>query len=146
MLKKISFIFLCAFITQVLASCTPESPLTNNTEETNGTDSSVSEDVYYVKYASDGLSRSYYYDVSYTTEEGNSIHLPDIPGGDFERTIGPVSKGFKSKFTISCNSSYPTTIAVRVEVKKNDNPFTVKKETVSAGGGYVISSVSYTIE
>lgn len=146
MFKKITFIFLCALITYALVSCTPGSPLTNNTNETNSTDSSTSEDVYYVKYASNGLSNSNYYNVTYTTEDGNSTRLSSIPGGDFERTIGPVSEGFKSEVTIECNASYPTTIAVRIEVKKNDNPFTVKKETVRAGTGYVTSSVTYTIE
>lgn len=146
MFKQISLIFLCVFITHALVSCTPESPLTNNTNETNSTDSPTSEDVYYVKFASNGLSSGNYYNITYTTEDGTSTRLSSIPGGDFERTIGPVTEGFKSEFTVECNASYPTTIAVRIEVKKNDNPFTVKKETVRAGTGRVTSSVTYTIE
>jgi len=121
----------------IVASCTP-SPAVNN-EENGG-----AEDVYYVKYASNGLEGTY--SAHYTSEDGKSIGLPNIKGADFERTIGPVSKGFKAQFSIMSTLNY-TTVSVRIEVKKGNEPFIVKKEAVRTSSGSACScGVEYTIE
>ena len=157
MLKKITLIcslglFLCAF-----SACTDDARITTDTiEEENYKDEEPKdetpeeiipeEEIYYVRYASDALSQSYYYNISYTTEDGNSTRLSDIKADKFERTIGPVTSGFEAKFSIACNATNNTSIAIRIEVKKRDSPFVVKKESVRAGMGNISSSVVYTIE
>ena len=121
-----------------LASCTP-SPAASNEGNTD-----VAEDVYFVKYASNGLQGSY--NVSYTAEDGKSVGLSNIKGEDFERTIGPVSKGFKASYSVMTSLNY-TTVATRIEVKKGSEPFVVKQESVRTFSGSAGScGVSYTIE
>ena len=93
------------------------------------------ESVYFVKYCAEGLRGDY--DASYRNEKGEGISLTKIQGSEFERTIGPVGKGFESSFSIRSYLN-GVTFTVRVEVKKDDEPFLVKKE----GVGYV----SYTID
>ena len=104
------------------------------------------ESEYYVKYASDGLGGSgiYEYNVSYTDEKGEQRSFSNMTADSFERTIGPVSKGFKASFSIwVANTNDTRTRAARIEVKKDNNPFVVKAEQAKKGGGV---SVSYTIE
>ena len=138
MYKKLLLLFSLGLAIFVSYSCTPESSMDNNTEDV--------EEIYYVKYASDELSTSNYYNITYSTEDGSSFRLSSIKGGDFERTIGPVSEGFNAEFKVECSASYPTTIAIRIEVKKGESPFVVKKESIRAGTGSVSAVVSYTIE
>ena len=121
----------------MVISCTPTNPSNTEPKET-------AEDVYYVKYASNGLEGTY--SASYTDENGKTVNLSNIKGADFERTIGPVSKGFEARYQVMSTLNY-TTVAVRIEVKKGDDPFVVKKEAVNTSKGYACScSVSYKIE
>lgn len=101
---------------------------------------------YYVKYASDGLGGNgiYQYNVTYTDEKGEQKSFSNMTADNFERTIGPVSVGFKASFRIWVNNSNDSRArAARIEVKKDNNPFVVKAENASERGGV---SVTYTIE
>ena len=111
---------------------------------------SSSDNAYYVKYASDGFKNSNYeYTVTYTAEDGREVCLSDFEGGDFERTIGPVSKGFTAEYSIKSTSSQYVnhTIGLRIEVKKGNAPFVVKKDAVKESVGFDCkASLSYTVE
>ncbi len=101
---------------------------------------------YYVKYASDGLNGNgiYAYNASYTDETGKNRTLSNQSADCFERTIGPVKYGFKAHFEIHVDNSNDTRgRAVRIEVKKGENPFVVKAENSTSRGGV---GVSYTID
>ena len=101
---------------------------------------------YYVKYASDGLGGNgiYQYNVTYTDEKGEPKTFSNMTADNFERTIGPVSVGFKASLSIWVdNTNDSRARAARIEVKKDNNPFVVKAENTNAKGGV---SVSYTIE
>ena len=136
-MKRLAILYTALLSVILIASCTP-APVNN--EENND----VAEDVYYVKYASNGLEGTY--SVNYTAEDGKSVGLSNIKGADFERTIGPVSKGFKARYSVQSTLNY-TTVAVRIEVKKGNEPFVVKKEGVRTSSGSACScSVEYTIE
>ena len=93
---------------------------------------------YFVKYVSNGLRNRY--DASYQ-DVGKMVSLRDIAGESFERIVGPVSKGFRASFTIQSNYVSPS---VRIEIKRGDDPFVVKAETV--GTPAAGASVSYVIE
>lgn len=97
-------------------------------------DTPAAESEYFVKYRSDGLSGRY--NAQYRDEKGKTISLNNIAGSEFERTIGPVKKGFECSFAITMDYSQAT---VRIEVKKDNEPFLVKKEST-------FGSVTYTIE
>ena len=136
-MKRILLIITLVLTAFMLASCTPSSKDGDDVIETV-------DEVYYVKYASNGLEGTY--SASYTTEDGNTIRLSNLKGQDFERTIGPVTKGFKASYSIMSTLNY-TTVAVRIEVKKGNGPFVVKKEDVKTSSGYACScGTSYTIE
>lgn len=130
-MRKIALLSLIALSSFLFVSCTKGNESDNNSIEQKA----ETEDVYFVKYASNGLSGRY--NATYTKEDGKSTSLQSIAGSDFERTVGPVEKGFKASFTITLNTGGYG--AVRIEVKKNDEPFLVKKESTYGG-------VSYTIE
>ena len=121
----IAFLALCS---SLLISCgkIPSSNGEQNQEETKA--------VYFVKYCSEGLSGRY--DAQYRDESGKTVGLQNIAGSEFERTIGPVEKGFECFFSITLPYSQAS---VRIEVKKNDEPFLVKKEST-------FGRVTYTIE
>lgn len=104
--------------------CTPES--INSTNE---------KDVYFVRYVSSS-SGAY---VTYTKEDGTKTTLtrPSTENGVFERIVGPVYKGFSCTFSIDRGTGI-NDIPLRIEIKKNDEPFVVKVEG--------IYSVKYTIE
>ena len=109
-------------------------------------DSPKGQSEYYVKYASDGLGGTgiYVYNVSYTDEKGEQKSLSNMTADNFERTIGPVSGGFKATFRISvANMNDTRARAARIEVKKDNGPFVVKAENASQKGGV---GVTYTIE
>ena len=135
MFKRISL--LLAFgILFFATSCTEECPVADDAS-------------YYVKYASDGFESYNKYVVTYTDENGETVRLSDFRGDDFERTVGPVSKGFKAEYSITCTSSQYTNIAIglRIEVKKDDGPFVVKKDAVKESIGFDCkASLTYTIE
>ena len=130
-MKKILFVMAILSLMTIVSCNTikdnPEKPLAEDTR-------------YYVKYVSDGLSRRY--DVNYTGADGKNNYLANQAGETFERTIGPVSKGFKASFSIKGDYVEPT---IRIEVKEGDYPFVVKAEAtcISHTMG---ASVSYTIE
>lgn len=112
----------------------------------NETPVNPQESEYYVKYASDGLGGNgiYQYNVSYTDEKGQEKSFSNMTADNFERTIGPVSEGFKASFRIWVNNTNDSRArAARIEVKKDNNPFVVKAENATQKGGV---SVSYTIE
>lgn len=137
MLKKFLSSFTLGLALLALSSCSDD--IINNEEP-----GETVESVYYVKYASNGLEGTY--NASYAAETGKSISLSSLKGADFERTIGPVSKGFKANVSISSTLQY-TTVAVRIEVKKDDGPFVVKKENAHTSSGYACScGASYTVE
>ena len=136
-MKKIVLILMGFVI--ALVSCTPSAA---TADENDITDSA--EDLYYVKYASNGLEGTY--SATYTDESGKSVSLSSIKGADFERTIGPVSTGYKANFHIMSTLNY-TTISLRIEIKKGNDPFVVKNEAVrTSSGSPCMCSVSYTIE
>lgn len=119
------------------SSCSKENTVDCNFPETPDA-------VYYIRYASNGLEGTY--SANYTSEDGRTVTLSNIKGADFERTIGPVSKGYKASFGISSTLNY-TTVAVRIEVRKDNEPFMVKQEAVRTSNGYACScSVSYVVE
>lgn len=128
-MKKVLLYFICL--------CTAFSACTKG--EGGGLTPSVEEEQYYVKYIGDSISGQY--SVSYEDTKG-TVTLSDQREAKFERTVGPVSKGFKASLRITCGYYMPPT--VRIEVKKGNAPFVVKAEKV--GSGYVGASVSYVIE
>ena len=77
--------------------------------------------------------------VTYTKEDGTKTTLtrPSTENGVFERIVGPVYKGFSCTFSIDRGTGI-NDIPLRIEIKKNDEPFVVKVEG--------IYSVKYTIE
>ena len=92
MFRSRFFLFVVGLLI-VVSSCTKATP--------------TGDDAYYVKYATDGFkSDKYEYVVTYTDENSKIVRLSDFEGDDFERVIGPVSKGFKAEYTIKCPSVY----------------------------------------
>ena len=92
---------------------------------------------YYVKYCIDqGGGRG---NVSYKIEDGSTTYLNNIVIGSFERTVGPVKKGFEASITAQSTSA-GNQLNGRIEVKKGDAPFVVKKE------GIVTYGLTYTID
>lgn len=135
MYKKISLL-LTLGILFFATLCAKESPDVNDAS-------------YYVKYASDGFKSYNKYVVTYTDENGETVRLSDFRGDDFERTIGPVPRGFKAEYSITCTSSQYTNIAVglRIEVKKDNGPFVIKKDAVKESIDFDCkASLTYTIE
>ncbi len=120
-MKRILFLFI-SLIT-VLA-CSPEAtqPTTDETQDT-----------FFVRYIGKSAPM-----VTYTNEEGKRISLtnPSTEDGVFERIIGPVYTGFKCSFSMDTGTG--TKLPLRIEVKRNDEPFVVKVEGNN--------SISYTIE
>ena len=112
----------------------------------NEGDSIIKQSVYYVKYASDGLSGNGInaYNVSYTNEKGEEMSFYYMTSDSFDRVVGPVSAGFVANFRIwVANSNDTRTRAARIEVKKDDGPFAVKAEQTGVGPSGV--SISYTL-
>ena len=137
-MKKI--ICLLLIVLQLCFTACSKSPADNETP------ANPQESEYYVKYASDGLGGNgiYQYNVSYTDEKGEQKTFSNMTADNFERTIGPVSVGFKASLRIWVNNTNDSRArAARIEVKKDNNPFVVKAENATQKGGV---SVSYTIE
>ena len=102
-----------------------KSPADNETPEKSR------ESEYYVEYVSEGLGGNgiYQYNVTCTDEKGEQKSFSNMTADNFERTIGPVSEGFKARFRIWVNNTNDSRArAARIEVKKDDNPFVVKAE------------------
>lgn len=116
--------FLLFLIASIAAfSCTPEAVNSNNDE-----------DVFFVRYVSEKPGAMVYY----TNEEGKRISTTGASGnGVWERTIGPVYRGFQCSFSMD-NGTGINNQPLRIEVKRNDEPFVVKIEGTA--------SVKYTIE
>ena len=128
-MKVLSKLFILLAVLFLTLGCSKDSQL--GTPSDNG---DTLEDIYFVKYVCDKA----YGTARYTNEEGKSVTSPSVyNGGSFERTIGPVAKGFKSSVTVDRGTGVRD-LAVRIEVKRNDEPFVVKVEG--------ICSVSYVIE
>lgn len=125
----------------LLGGCTKGNNDSFDNQQQEGTVEDVS---YFVKYAANGIPVRY--DASYINPEGETVRLTNIAGENFERTIGPVPKGFKARFSIK---AYGTTtsgaqIALRIEVKKGSDPFVVKAE--SSGTILYGATAEYTVE
>lgn len=105
------------------------------------------EEVYYVKYVSSGFRSTYNYDLSYADEDGKKVTLRGYNDGDFERVIGPVSKGFRAEHSIKLpySMSGMHTVNLRIEVKRGSGPFLIKTEVVRSIFGYGTQSIYYTI-
>ena len=95
----------------------------SSTSDTNPTSATNSEDVFFVRYIGKSAPM-----VTYTNEKGGKISLtnPSTEDGVFDRTIGPVYKGFSCTFSMDTGTG--TKLPVRIEVKRNDEPFVVKVE------------------
>lgn len=106
------------------------------------------EEVYYVKYVSSGFRSSYNYDISYADENRKGVSLRNYKGEDFERIIGPVSKGFSAQHSIrgSYALNVQHTINLRIEVKQGDGPFVVKKDVARTLSDYVTQTIYYTVK
>jgi hypothetical protein len=108
-----------------MSSCTKAETTTQQQEE---------EEVYYIRYcAEEAVGTITYTDVSGTiTVKANSSIT------NFERTVGPVQKGFTARFTITPEVFIPgREKSLRIECKKGLAPFVIKAE--GAGGvGYVV--------
>ncbi len=108
-----------------MSSCTKAETTTQQEEE----------EEYYIRYcAEEAIGTITYTDVSGTiTVKANSSIT------NFERTVGPVKKGFTARFTITQESFIPgREKSLRIECKKGSAPFVVKAE--GAGG------VRYVVE
>ena len=100
------------------------------------TENGNNEDIYFVKYASEKPGAM----ISYTNENGEQVYITRTGGsGDstFERVVGPVYKGFKCYLSMD-NGTGINNQPVRIEVKRNNEPFVVKVEGVAY--------VTYTIK
>ena len=95
----------------------------------------VSNDKYYVKYSVS--SKTIYYggklDVKLTTQSGDQSFNVN-QNTDWETTIGPVSKGFICKMNVlkqgwdGVSQENHLKLSVKIEVSKNDSPFTLAKK------------------
>lgn len=113
-------------------SCGKDTPVS---PETPGQEPAAVE--YYVKYCIDqGGGRG---NVSYKKEDGSLAYLENIVIGSFERTVGPVQKGFEASLS-AMSTSAGNQLNGRIEVKKGEAPFVVKKE------GIVTYGLTYTID
>lgn len=136
LLMKRTLIILAFFL---IAACSGKPSLNQEGEPLEqGSNAPESEVDYFVKYVSNGLTRRY--DASYADVNG-MVNLSNIAGETFERTVGPVKQGFVAKFSIKGDYMDP---AIRIEVKKGDEPFVVKVENV--GSSVIGAYASYTIE
>ena len=129
------------FLFLVIGGCSKSNDVSPDNQQQ---ENAVEDASYFVKYACDGLN-NLRYDASYIDTEGQSVVLRNISGDNFERTVGPVKKGFKANFSIKNETTASgAQIAIRIEVKKGSDPFVVRSEAV----GYIRNgtSVEYSIE
>ena len=112
-MKKLLIAF---FLSSLILSCEKTSPNTND-------DIQEEQDTYFIRYISDRAIGI----ISYTTEDGGGQSLTTNSYTEFERTIGPVYTGFSCSFTVDRGTGVRD-IPVRIEVKKNEEPFVVKVE------------------
>lgn len=124
-MKQLTFASLLVISLLLVASCQKSDTIEPKQEH-------ISE--YYVSYLCNKMVANIH--VSYTGEDGKSVSVPNVAGGDFKRTIGPVSKGFTANFSVDTGTG--TQIPIRIEVSKDAGPFVVKAEASNR--------VSYTIE
>lgn len=80
---------------------------------------------YYIRYCAERARGV----VSYSNETGTTttLNTGQTMISKFERTVGPVSKGFSASFSI--NTGTGTVMPLRIECKKDDGPFVVKVES-----------------
>lgn len=120
-------LLLFAFFCSLMLSCDKTCPNSNTDGNKEG------KDTYFVKYISDRAIGI----ITYTDVGGHGKSITTNSYIDFERTIGPVNTGFSCSFRVDRGTGIKD-IPVRIEVKRNDEPFVVKAEG--------IYSVSYKIE
>ena len=117
-MKAFKFILALLATLVLTMSCSKEQQLNAPFDNT--------EDIYFVKY----ICEKAYGKASYVNEDGKGVTSPTVyTGGSFERTIGPVAKGFKSSVTVDRGTGIRD-LPVRIEVKCNDGPFVVKAEGI----------------
>lgn len=125
------YFILCVFLASLFVlSCQ------KNTLTTDDTIIPTVENEYYVRYISNGLSG--YYTATYMNEKNIRISVKNQKAETFERIIGPVHSGFKASFSIQKDFPMDLPASVRIEVRKNSEPFLIKREGTTG--------VSYTIE
>ena len=128
----------CCFVAVFFGACTTGYI---NPPETEGTDSTASNDSYYfVKYV---YEPEYWNTVStkieYTDESGKFI---EGHGGRFSKSFlaGPVKKGYTAKIRFSCPYQY-IHIACSIEISENGGPYIRRASTSGTSKG----STFYTI-
>jgi len=111
-------------------------------------------DEYYVKY---GLETTSIYSggnvlVDITKEDGSGLPTIIVPiRQDWETTIGPVKKGFLARMVVTKSGWNGVTaenhlkLYLRIEVSKNDAPFTLK-EINGSNTPRATATVEYTIQ
>ena len=82
------------------------------------------DDNYYVKYiAYENSSRIMLTDVTINTSDG----IMSFPASsEFEKTIGPVKKGFKASITVNGKGYSGNPAYIEIHVRKNNEPFAIK--------------------
>ena len=124
-------------IAALLISCAKPSD-SNIPTEPEGKENAEGTVEYYVRYCFDSSTGRF--DITYTDVNGQGTHLSNVVAGpNFERTVGPVEKGFSAMFSVKSTTGSDQYNG-RIEVKKGDAPFVVKKE----GNAYY--SIKYTID
>lgn len=79
---------------------------------------------YYIRYCAERALGV----VSYSNTTGTTtLNTGQSTISKFERTVGPVSKGFSASFSIDTGTE--TVMPLRIECRKDDGPFVVKVES-----------------
>ena len=125
------------FIAFLITSCTKPSEY-NSSVEPDGKDNVQEKVEYYVRYCFDSSTGRF--DISYTDVDGKGIYLSNVVAGpNFERTVGPVEKGFTASLYVKSTTGGDQ-FNGRIEIKKGEAPFVVKKE------GNTYYTIKYTID
>jgi hypothetical protein len=94
------------------------------------------EDSYYIKYQVESSMPAGFYGTKVTNtiknEKNESVISVSDVGGVWEATIGPVKKGFNAslnsvKVNWTGEAEYRLKISLRIQVSKNNEPFSLKK-------------------
>lgn len=121
-MKNFIFIIMTILAT-MLFSC--EKEVEKDSDFPPSIDNDDNKDFYYVKYEISGKSYFYIDGVSYNTEKG-SLSESFSAARSFERTCGPVDKGFVARITLTGYRGAPASNAITISVSKNNGPFATK--------------------
>lgn len=111
-------------------SCSPDDDLVQQTSQ----DDPHANDEYYVRYsgsARTAMHSSVAVDCYYSDTDGKD---GEFHGKGFNTTIGPVKYGFTAKLTVT-GGFWQT---ARIEISKNNGPFTQKGYSTSGRASYTI--------